>query len=225
MEHKRTGTILFTSLLLSAAILAAGSAMAAKVYRWVDENGEVHYSETLPPDFEDRKHDELDDQGIVRAEDQSLAPPPPEPKDEDELTELPRDASGMQRPKALYSEAELQRRMDAFLLLRYDSEQEILDAMTVEISQLEYDRILLQKSQESMSESYRGQIREAATRQRAGVKVDPQISKDIKRLQARMESNDKSLANLKTREKEIIADFGMELDRYQSLIKKAAEES
>ncbi len=225
MEHKRTGTILFTSLLLSAAILAAGSAMAAKVYRWVDENGEVHYSETLPPDFEDRKHDELDDQGIVRAEDQSLVPPPPEPKDEDELTELPRDASGMQRPKALYSEAELQRRMDAFLLLRYDSEQEILDAMTVEISQLEYDRILLQKSQESMSESYRGQIREAATRQRAGVKVDPQISKDIKRLQARMESNDKSLANLKTREKVIIADFGMELDRYQSLIKKAAEES
>ena len=169
MEHKRKTTLFFTLLFLSAAILAAGSAMAAKVYRWVDENGEVHYSETLPPDFEDKKHDELDDRGIVRAEDQSLVPPPPEPEPEPEHNELPRDSSGMKRPDALYSDEELQRRMDAFLLLRYDSEQEIQDAMTVEIKQLEYDRLLLQASRESMSEAYRGQVREAANRDRKSV--------------------------------------------------------
>jgi len=225
MEHKRKATLFFTLLLLSAAILAAGSAMAAKVYRWVDENGEIHYSETLPPDFEDKKHDELDERGIVRAEDQSLVPPPPEPEAEADPNELPRDSSGMKRPKALYTEEELQQKMDAFLLLRYDSEQEIKDAMTVEINQLEYDRILLQTAQESMSETYRGQVREAATRQRSGVEVDGKIIGSIADLQARLEAYGNSLAKLQTREDKIIASFGAELERYQYLIKDQSEES
>lgn len=219
MEHKRKTTLFFTLLILSAAIVTAGSAMAAKVYRWVDENGEVHYSETLPPDFKDKKHDTLDEQGIVRARDQSLVPAPPKPRvEEPDPNELPRDSSGMKRPKALYSEKETQRRMDAFLLLRYGSEQEIQDAMAVEINQLEYDRLLLQTSRESLSQAYRGQIREAATRQRSGVEVDPEIKQSITNLQARMESNQQSLAQLQTRQDQIMATFNAEQERYQYLI-------
>lgn len=233
MEHKRNrkwnikgkASGVFSLIFLSTAILAAGSAMAGKVYRWVDENGEVHYSETLPPDFEDKKHDELDDQGIVRAEDQSLVPPPPEPTVEEGFKELPRDSSGMQRPKALYSDEEMQDRMDRFLLLRYSSEQEIVDAMDVEIKQLEYDRHLLQASEESMSEAYRGQIREAANRQRSGVEVDPKIINSIADLQTRMAANGKSLASLEARKAEIKVTFGAELERYRYLIETWDEES
>ena len=219
MEHKPKTTLFFTLLFLSTAILAAGSAMAAKVYRWVDENGEVHYSETLPPDFEDKKHDELDDQGIVRVKDQSLVPPPPEAKTEEiDPDELPRDSSGLKRPKRMYTDEQLQNRMDAFLLLRYSSEQEIRNAMTVEINQLEYDRLLLQTSRESMSEAYRGQIREAAARQRSGVEIDAETVKSIADLQTRLESYGNSLTKLKAREDKIIANFGAELERYQYLI-------
>jgi len=227
MEHKHQAKLFFTLLFLSAAILAAGSAMAAKVYRWVDENGEVHYSETLPPDFEDKKHDELDSQGIVRLKDQSLVPPPPPAKSEteEEFKELPRDSSGMKRPNALYSDKEIQSRMDAFLLLRYASEQEILDTMSVEISQLEYDRILLQASRDSLSEAYRGQIREAATRQRSGVEVDSLIIKSIANFQTRLETFGKSLADLQERQDKIIADFGAQLERYQFLTHNRPEES
>jgi hypothetical protein len=229
MEHKRNNTwkasLVFNLFILSAAILVADSAMAGKVYRWVDENGEVHYSETLPPDFEDKKHDELDDQGIVRAEDQSLVPPPPEPTVEEGFKELPRDSSGMKRPKALYSDEEMQERMDRFLLLRYSSEQEILDAMDVEIDQLEYDRTLLQASEESMKEAYRGQIKEAANRQRSGVEVDPEIINSIAGLQNRLAANEMSLDGLEARETEIKATFGAELERYRYLIETWDKES
>jgi hypothetical protein len=229
MEHKWNNTwkasLVFNLFILSAAILAADSAMAGKVYRWVDENGEVHYSETLPPDFEDKKHDELDDQGIVRAEDQSLVPPPPEPTVEEGFKELPRDSSGMQRPKALYSDEEMQEQMDRFLLLRYSSEQEILDAMDVEINQLEYDRTLLQASEESMKEAYRGQIKEAANRQRSGVEVDPEIINSIAGLQNRLAANERSLDGLEARETEIKATFGAELERYRYLIETWDKES
>ncbi len=193
----------------------------------MDENGEVYYSETLPPDFEDKKHDELDQQGIVRSTDQTLVPPPPPPKPkiDEEFEDLPRDSSGMKRPKPLYSDEEVQSRMDAFLLLRYSSEQEILNAMAVEISQLEYDRILLQTSRESLSESYRGQIREAANQQRSGVQVNPKIVKLIANFQTRLESYGTSLAVLQEREDKITAHFEAQLKRYQYLILNRSEES
>ena len=204
------------TFLLIAGVFLAANASAAEVYRWVDENGEVHYSESLPPNFQDQGHDVLNERGIVLDEDQSLTPTPPEEvPDEEQLQELPRDSSGMQRPKALYSEAELQRRMDNFLMLRYGSEQEITDAMNVEIKQLDYDRRLLTTTRESMEEAYRGQIRQAANRQRAGQQVDEKTAIEINRLQARLAENSRSLDYMEIREVDIRAEFGKQLERYR----------
>jgi hypothetical protein len=118
MEHK-ISKVLFSFMLLSAAMVAEGGQKEQKVYRWVDENGEVHYTQSLPPDFQDKKHDVLDERGIVREADMSLVPTPPPPKikKEDDPMELPRDSSGMERPKALYSEKEMKEKMDRFLML------------------------------------------------------------------------------------------------------------
>ena len=73
MEHK-ISKVLFSFMLLSAAMVAEGGQKEQKVYRWVDENGEVHYTQSLPPDFHDKKHDVLDNRGIVRDKDQTLVP-------------------------------------------------------------------------------------------------------------------------------------------------------
>jgi hypothetical protein len=214
-----------TFLLIAGAFLAA-NASAADVFRWVDENGEVHYSETLPPNFKDKGHDVLNERGIVTDEDLSLTPPAPEEvPDEDQLQELPRDSSGLKRPKALYSEAEMQRRMDNFLMLRYDSEQEITNAMSVEIKQLEYDRRLLTTTRVSMQEAYRGQIKQAANRQRAGQQVDEKIALEINQLQTRLTENGRSLGYLDTRGLSIRAEFGKQLERYRFLEEQWAEES
>lgn len=213
-------------ILLLAGLLLAGNASAAEVYRWVDEDGEVHYSETLPPDFEDQGHDVLNRRGVVLGEDKKLTPPPPKvvPKKE-EPQELPRDSSGMKRPKALYSEAELQRRMDSFLMLRYDSEQEIDDAMNVEIKQLAYDRRLLETTRESMQKAYRGQITQAANKQRSGKKIDLKAMGSIASLRSRLAETQSSLESLETRELEIREEFGKQLDRYRYLEEEWAKEA
>jgi hypothetical protein len=226
MEPKMTG-ILFKSAVCITFLLITSTTLAAKVYRWVDENGEVHYSESLPPDFQDKTHDELDALGIVREEGKTLKPPPPKPKvtTPDDPMELPRDASGMERPKALYSEKEMQERMDRFLLLRYDSEKEIEDAMEVEIKQLEYDRRLLKTSRDSMLAAWRGQIAEAANRQRAGVEVEPATSQEIAALKKRLGNNQKMIDDLRIREEEIRKTFGAEIERYRYLEETWAEES
>jgi len=218
----------FMSLLVAGA-LATGAATAAEVYRWVDENGEVHYSESLPPDYKDKEEgfDVLNSSGLVVDENQSLTPkPPPPPKpSKEEPQELPRDSSGLPRPKALYSEAELQRQMDNFLMLRYESEQEIVDAMNVEIKQLEYDRRLLVTTRDSMKVAYEGEIREAANRQRAGQQVPDETMKDLDRLRSRLAENESSLALLQQREEAIRLEFDEQLSRFRKLQEEWAEES
>jgi hypothetical protein len=216
----------FTTILILLGLAVAATAHAAEVYRWVDENGEVHYSESLPPDFEDKGHDVLNERGIVTDEDLKLTPPPQvEIPEEEQLKELPRDSSGLQRPKQLYSDAEMQRRMDNFLMLRYNNEQEIQDAMNVEIKQLAYDRRLLETTRESMQDSYRGQIRQAANKQRAGQQVPDKTNLELNDLQMKIAENGQSLASLELREQEIRGEFKKQLDRYRYLEEQWAEES
>ena len=222
-KHKFVQFPLFTCTLLALAVSLATGANAAEVYRWVDENGDVHYSEALPPHLRDQQHDVLNERGIVLEEDQTLTPPPPEEPEEPE-EELPRDASGMPRV-ATFSESEIQQRLDNFLLLRYDSEQEIEDAMNVEIKQLNYDRRLLETSRQSTSEAYRGQIRQAAERQRAGQEVSADVDREISDLQDKLTENLVALEGLQKREDEIKDEFKKQLDRYRYLIETYDEEA
>ena len=221
---KQLGAVAFLALLVAAP------AGAQKVYRWVDEDGNVHYTESLPPGFKDTGHDVLNERGIVVDENLKLTPQrEAEKKDEEQIKaeeagELPRDSSGLPRPKPLYTEEQKQRRMDNFLMLRYKSEQEITDAMNVEIKQLNYDRRLLEGSRQSMLESWRGQIREAGDKQRAGKTVSEKDVEQMHKLQKKLAENERSLAALDTREEGIREEFNAQLERYRNLVEQYADE-
>jgi len=207
-------------------ILISGSIAWADVYRWVDENGDVHYSESLPSDFEDQKHDIINEKGDVKRRNVTTKPPPPKPKKTKKKTnELPRDKSGLKRPKPLFPPAELQRRLDAMLLLRYETEQDLIDAMNVEISQLAYDERLIRTSLNSVIKTYRANTREAADRQRAGLAVPKKMNQTLDQLWNRVAQNRSSLHFLKQREVEIRKMFDAERARYRKLAAAQAEAS
>lgn len=46
-------------------LLAAVPAQAAKLYKWVDENGNVHYSDKVPPEQAKQAREELNEQGVT----------------------------------------------------------------------------------------------------------------------------------------------------------------
>lgn len=214
------------SLLCLVTGLGLTASVQAQVYKWVDENGEVHYSETLPPDFKDKQHDVLDNTGMTRQKDQTLIPPPPLPSAATaQPGELPRDASGMQRPTPKYNATQMKQQQDAFLLLRYDSDQEILDAMQVEIKQLGYDAQLLSGSRSSLLDAYRGNIAEAADQQRAGQEVDPKLIAEINSLKLQLAKNAVVTATLQEREDAIRKKFGEELVTYRRLTAETAAET
>ena len=227
-ERNRGALIALATLVAALLVSAHAMAQQQKVYRWVDKDGNVHYTESLPPDYEDRGHDVLNERGIVVDEDQKLTPEPEvkteEQKIAEEANELPRDSSGLPRPKPLYTEEQKQVHMDNLLMLRYESEQEIIDAMEVEIKQLNYDRRLLEGTRQSVNEAYRGQIREAANTQRAGKPVSEADTRQIADLKRKLNENDRSLAALDRREEEIRSEFLAQVERYRQVVEKYAED-
>jgi TolA-binding protein len=97
------------SLVLMAA--CAGTAQA-QMYRWVDGNGRVHYSDTLPQTYQKSGAAEMNKQGVVVRRTQSEA---------ERMAEIARQAAQlkMERQKAE------QARLDRALMATYTTEAEI----------------------------------------------------------------------------------------------------
>src|SRR5690606_7884572 len=63
------------ALSVALALALSGAAEAQKLYRWVDKDGKVHYSDHVPPEAVDQARDELNDQGLkVRSVERALTP-------------------------------------------------------------------------------------------------------------------------------------------------------
>jgi len=55
---------LLIALALALAPGAAAAANSGKIYRWVDENGVVHFGDAIPPEYSKERHEVLDERGV-----------------------------------------------------------------------------------------------------------------------------------------------------------------
>ena len=116
--------------LLALALLVAGAAHAA-MYRWVDSNGRVHYSDTLPPTYQKSGAAEMNKQGTVIKRTQSEAERRAEAERQAELARV-------------RAEQAKQAQLDRALTQTYTSEAEIDLARD---RALEHHRLLIKSSQ------------------------------------------------------------------------------
>ena len=116
--------------LLALVLLAAGAAHAA-MYRWVDSNGRVHYSDTLPPTYQKSGAAEMNKQGTVIKRTQSEAERRAEAERQAELARV-------------RAEQAKQAQLDRALTQTYTSEAEIDLARD---RALEHHRLLIKSSQ------------------------------------------------------------------------------
>jgi HD superfamily phosphohydrolase len=113
----RTGALLRAALALACAVamLAPAGLARAAMYKWVDENGVVHYTDKMPPEAVDKASIELNKQGIpVKKTDKALTP--------EQRRALEQEA---ERKKQLARQEEEVARRDRALLSSYSSEAEI----------------------------------------------------------------------------------------------------
>jgi hypothetical protein len=196
------------AVLLALGLVYGAPAVAEDVYRWVDEDGKVHYGRTLPPEYANKPYDILNAQGVVI---ERVTDPLARQK-------APKDEKGKVVVQEEPDEGDddlLQ--SDQLLVLRYHSIEEIEEAMEVEVAQLKYDTLLINQSRASAMTALVGQVRSAANRQRAGLPVEAETENDINSLRQSIRRSERSLAALQEREEKIRASFLGHLERYRYL--------
>jgi hypothetical protein len=120
MTLKNAGSTRLPGLLLAMLLCAVSSApMAGALYKWVDENGAVRYSDRLPPDQNKNRHQQLNSQGMVLTT-RDAAKSPQEMAIEAESN---RKLEEQQREEARIKS--IQDKHDRVLLMTFSSEEEL----------------------------------------------------------------------------------------------------
>ena len=119
----RDAKVFGVGLLLFAVVISSAE---AKLYKWVDNKGETHYGEAIPPEYADRDSVQFDDKGRVIKRTEKLTREERRAKEEAEAKIKTDEAAAFE-----------QRRKDKMLLNTYSSEKEIDLARDRNLQQVE----------------------------------------------------------------------------------------
>lgn len=214
-ESTRTGNSVHglagrMAALVAAATLAlalGSAAQAQKLYRWVDQEGKVHYSDHVPPEAVEQARDELNAQGMkVGGVDRAPTP--------EELAE--RDAR-LQREAELALQAAEQEKRDQVLLTSYDSEQSLERAYRERFDLLEQSLGAARVGIESQEKSLSDLLAHGAGLERAGKTVPEGISQSIATARRQVQEQRSYMERRESEKVELQAEYDDVLARYRAL--------
>jgi Domain of unknown function (DUF4124) len=205
MKNRQFLLALAGSIVLACTGTWAATGKGTRAYRWVDKDGVVHFGDTVPPEYSEQAHQELNQQGVP-------------------VREFPRQLSPEEAAAARKADAEQARRQqhDSFLLNTYTK--------VGDIEQLRDERIALINSQMELA---RGSI--AATDQRLTAlenrlrafrpysdsrtarRVPDQLAEEVVRALSERRSMDTQLQQRAREKAEQVANFEEDIARYKEL--------
>lgn len=130
----------FTLFTLSVVLFSCAFSAQAKMYKWVDENGQMHFGDKIPQKYLAKEHEELNERGM-KVKHKEAEKNAQEKAEEQHLEQ--------ERKKAAL-EAQKKKKMDRVLLDAYDSENDLIIARD---SRLEAVASQIQLSEAIISES------------------------------------------------------------------------
>ena len=140
-NHTEPRLTLLPVLLLALTLFAfSKQAGAGALYKWIDENGQIRYSDRLPPNQVKKKHQQLNSQGVVLSTKEAA-------KSDEELAaeaEARRKLEEQEAKEAKLKEAQYKK--DQVLLLTFSSEKELGMARDDRLEVLEAVIQLINKS-------------------------------------------------------------------------------
>lgn len=186
----------------------AAAAQQRTAYSWVDDDGVVHYGDSIPPEYADRLKKVINEHGVTIDEIRG--------KKTAEEIEAERVAA------ELALQIELQNRADRALLATYQTVDEI---------EMHRDRrIELFQAQSRVTELYLrnldrrlAQLKEESSRYRpynsdpSAEMVDPRLVKEIKDTEATIVRHQKNLEKYQSDEREIVERFDGDINRFKNL--------
>jgi hypothetical protein len=213
MTLKNAGSTRLPDLLLAVLLCAASStSMAGALYKWVDENGTVRYSDRLPPDQSKKRHQQLNSQGMVLTT-RDAARSPEQIAIE---AESKRKLEEQQREEARVKS--IQDKQDRVLLLTFSSEKELERARDSRLEVIDSVIRLIEAGIETTQDKLDGLSKRAQSAYIfKGKEVPGGLAQKIEHFERQIESRDTQM-NLKKAEKEKIRHrYELDLERFRLL--------
>ena len=200
--------LLRTLLPLVLLALASGPVAAQKLYRWVDKNGQVHYGDSVPPEYANRDRDVLNQEGLTVGHQQG--------------EETPAEAKAREEREKEARVAEQQAQHDRMLLATYTSVDDIEQLRARRLDQIDSQIAIQQQSLETLKQRYAEQVKRAGHfKPRSSNPNAPEMPEGMAGDLARAEADIKTQeVNLQKRRDERVAvnkQFDKDVARYKQL--------
>jgi len=197
---------------LSLILLANGIA-EAKMYRWVDENGEVHYSDKVPPQAMQGEHTRLNERGMTVEREAPVQTPEERARDE----ELERLRGEQQR---LAGE---QKAKDAALLRTFRSEDDIILTRDGKLAAVDAQIQLAQSNIKRLKRQLAELQENAANMEKQGRKISPRQQQDIETTQRQIEETYAAILRRERDKAQITQSYQSDLKRFRELSNLSAD--
>jgi hypothetical protein len=172
----------FLTLFLTMLILVSVSLSAqARIKCWKNKDGITECGESVPPEYSQKSHTELNDQGMVIEKTKRA-------KTEEELQEEASKKAAAAEEKRKKEEKEKQ---DRILLYTYSSVKDIKIVRDEQLDALEANIKLTQKRNKKIQNELNNRMKAAAAAEQAGKKPGDRLLKDIERLKHQIKNNNK----------------------------------
>jgi hypothetical protein len=137
----------FSQLMIFVMFVCFTASAHSGLYRWVDENGTVHYGDKVPPRYLKKAHDELNEQGtMIKKHDRAMTA--------EERAERKRKEAEQKR---LENERRAQALRDRVLTDTYTTERDLIAARDARLdaidSQLQLSRDIIASSTEKVEKT------------------------------------------------------------------------
>jgi hypothetical protein len=199
--------------LLAAAVLAAAGAYAGSnpqapkttAYRWVDDQGVVHYGDEIPPQYAGQRREIMNAQGVAIAHVDGQKSP-------DQVAAEARDRAA----------AIKQKQHDSFLVTTYTSVKDIEALRDARLEQLKAQRTASEQYVESLRARL-GTLQSRALAFRpysanaAARRMPDDLAEDLGRTLNEMHTQSSALANQTEEEAKLRAQFQADIERYRAL--------
>ncbi len=196
--------------LLAAFIvgIAFSFPVAAKMFKWVDDNGTTHYGETIPPEYANKDRSQLE-KGRVIKKDEVLTP------EERRAKEAADDKKRVDDGLALD-----QKRRDKALVNTYSSEKEIDLARNRNLQQVDTRVSGISSQLKMVNDSLLALQKEAEGLNKEGKKVPPSLQEDILETKARINKLQQDLEKSNAEKAAMNARYDADKARYKELTGK-----
>ena len=195
-------------LMILFLLVMVNTVDAKKLYKWVDKDGQVHYSDQVPADQIKKKHEELNEQGIVlekvenaRTKEEVLA------EREAKLRKIAADKQAAKEEKQRQN-----------IIKAYTNEQEIIRLKEERISALERNIELANQSLSFQKTSKEQLLSMAADNERNGIEVSKALKSRIKIIEEKINYQNKFIQIKKNEIDKVKAKFAKDLEIYRDAV-------